>query len=84
MVESNVRELIRARGVRMEDVIRDAGVPAVELIALFYGTDCPVRLNTLDALCAYFDCQPGELLQRYNGPRRKHDSWYPEVYEDVY
>ncbi|MEE9202920.1 MAG: helix-turn-helix transcriptional regulator [Dehalococcoidia bacterium] len=68
MIQSRLRELIAAKGRRerrritYDDIRAQTGVNKNTLTRLANDRADLVAISTIDRLCAYFVCQPGDLL----------------------
>lgn len=68
MIQFRLRELMAAQGRQMRrkvtyDLInRETGVSKNTLTRLANDRADLVAITTIDRLCAFFDCQPGDLL----------------------
>ena len=68
MIQSRLRELVAAKGRRerrritYDDIRTQTGVNKNTLTRLANDRADLVAISTIDRLCAYFDCQPGDLL----------------------
>ena len=68
MIQCRLRELIAVkarqerRKVSYQDVRTQSGVGRNTLTRLANDRADMVAISTVDRLCAYFDCQPGELF----------------------
>jgi putative transcriptional regulator len=51
------------RKVRSNVLARAVGITEANLSLLKSGKVKGVRFSTLEAICAYLDCQPGEILE---------------------
>jgi putative transcriptional regulator len=54
--------LLADRGVRGRDLARQIGITEANLSLLRRGHVKGVRFDTLAALCALLECQPGDIL----------------------
>lgn len=54
--------VLAQRGVRARDLARQIGITEANLSLLRTGKVKGVRFETLSALCALLQCQPGDLL----------------------
>lgn len=54
--------VLAQRGLRARDVARRIGITEANLSLLRTGKVKGVRFQTLAALCALLDCQPGDIL----------------------
>jgi putative transcriptional regulator len=52
------------RKVRSNDLARAVGITPSNLSLLKSGKVKGVKFETLDAICEYLDCQPGDILER--------------------
>jgi len=57
--------------VKIIDVARDTGISRNMISSLYYENAKRIDLESLDALCRYFECQPGDLFE-YNLPSIDH------------
>ena len=68
MIQCRLRELIAANGRRQrrkityETIVRETGINKNTLTQLANDRAGRVGLSVMNRLCAYFDCQPGELF----------------------
>lgn len=51
------------RKVRSNALARAVGITEANLSLLKSGKVKGIRFSTLEAICAYLDCQPGEILE---------------------
>lgn len=59
------------RKVRSNDLARAVGITPSNLSLLKSGKVKGVKFETLDAICEYLDCQPGDLLEHIpNRPQK--------------
>jgi len=49
--------------VKIIDVARETGISRNHLSALYYEKAKRIDLDTIDALCVYFKCSVGDLLE---------------------
>jgi putative transcriptional regulator len=52
------------RGVKSKDLAEHIGITEANLSLLKQGKVKGVRFETLDAICDYLDCDPGDILKR--------------------
>lgn len=68
MIQCRLRELIAAKGRRERrkitygDILAQTGINKNTLTRLANDRAGMVGISVIDRLCAYFDCQPGELF----------------------
>ncbi len=58
----NVDVMLAKRKVRSKDLAEAVGITVQNLSILKTGKAKAVRFSTLDAICRYLDCQPGDVL----------------------
>lgn len=56
--------MLARRKVKSKDLAAAIGITEANLSLLKQGKVKGLRLATLDAICQYLDCQPGDLLVR--------------------
>ena len=55
--------MMAKRKVRSNILARALGITEANLSLLKSGKVKGIRFSTLEAICAYLDCQPGEILE---------------------
>ncbi|MGB3123501.1 MAG: helix-turn-helix transcriptional regulator [Pseudomonas sp.] len=60
--------MLARRKVKSKDLAAAIGITEQNLSLLKQGKVKGIRLGTLDAICAYLDCQPGDLLVHIPAP----------------
>lgn len=55
--------LLATRKVKSKDLAAAAGITEQNLSLLKQGKVKGIRFATLDAICRYLDCQPGDVLE---------------------
>ena len=55
--------MLARRKVRSNDLARAIGITEANLSMLKSGKVKGIRFATLDAICRYLDCQPGDILE---------------------
>lgn len=55
--------MMAKRKVRSNALARAVGITEANLSLLKSGKVKGIRFSTLDAICRYLDCQPGEILE---------------------
>ena len=74
MLQCRLRELMGAKGRRehrritYDDILTQAGVSKNTLTRLANDRAGMVAIPTIDRLCAYFECQPGDLFIHVEEP----------------
>ncbi len=65
--------MLAKRKVRSKELASYVGITEANLSLLKSGKVKGIRFGTLEAICDYLDCQPGDLLSFYrsNQPRAK-------------
>ena len=64
--------MLAKRKVRSNELARAIGITPSNLSLLKAGHVKGVRFETLDAICAYLECQPGDILEHI--PNRTADA----------
>ena len=59
--------MLALRKVKSKDLAAAIGITEANLSLLKQGKVKGLRLATLDAICEYLNCQPGDLLVRVPG-----------------
>ncbi len=54
--------MLARRKVKSKDLAAHVGITEANLSLLKQGKVKGIRFDTLQAICAYLDCQPGDLL----------------------
>ena len=63
MIIINVDVMLAKRKIRSKELAEAIGVTEPNLSILKTGKAKAIRLSTLDAICAYLQCQPGDILE---------------------
>lgn len=61
-IQVNLDSLLEKRGVTIRELSEAIGITPANLSVLKNNHARAIRFSTLDAICRYLDCQPGELL----------------------
>ncbi|WP_375594072.1 helix-turn-helix transcriptional regulator [Algihabitans albus] len=61
-IEVRLDVMLARRKVKSKDLAAQAGITEANLSLLKHGKVKGVRFGTLARICAYLDCQPGDLL----------------------
>ena len=59
----NLDVMLAMRKVRSKALAEAVGITEQNLSVLKTGKAKAIRLGTLEAICEYLDCQPGDLLE---------------------
>ena len=68
MIQCRLRELIAVKGrqerrkITYDHILAETGISKTTLTRLSNDQEHRVAISTVDRLCAYFDCQPGDLF----------------------
>lgn len=65
--------MLARRKVKSKDLAEHVGITEANMSLLKQGKVKGVRFDTLEKICAYLDCQPGELLVYLPGPELEQD-----------
>lgn len=63
MIVVRLDVVMAKRKVRSNVLARAVGITEANLSLLKSGKVKGIRFSTLEAICAYLDCQPGEILE---------------------
>ena len=67
MIVVRLDVMMAKRKVRSNVLARAVGITEANLSLLKSGKVKGIRFATLEAICAYLDCQPGEILEYVPG-----------------
>ena len=59
----NLDVILAKRKVKLNDLAAAVGITPQNLSVLKTGKAKAIRFSTLDAICKYLDCQPGDILE---------------------
>lgn len=59
----NLDVMLAKRKVRSKELAEAIGITEQNLSILKTGKAKAIRFSTLDAICAYLNCQPGDILE---------------------
>ena len=62
----NVDVMLARRKIRSKELAEAVGITEQNLSILKTGKAKAIRFSTLDAICKYLDCQPGDVLEYSN------------------
>ena len=65
--------MLAERDVKSKDLADYVGITEANLSLLKNGKVKGVRFETIDRICKYLDCQPGDLLRYEDGPSTTTD-----------
>ena len=63
MIRCRLSTLMGQRKLKVADVVRATGVPRTTVTALYKETAERIDLDSIEALCRYFECDVGDLFQ---------------------
>ena len=61
-IRVNLSVVLAQRHVKSKDLAEYIGITEANLSLLRQGKVKGIRFDTLDAICRYLDCQPGDIL----------------------
>lgn len=61
-IRVNLAVVLAQRGVKSKDLAEFVGITEANLSLLKSGKVKGIRFDTLEAICRYLDCQPGDIL----------------------
>lgn len=70
MIVINIDVMLAKRKVRSNELAKAIGITEQNLSVLKTGKARAIRLSTLDAICNFLKCQPGDVLE-YVGQTNK-------------
>ena len=62
MIKIKLDEVLKERGVSLTELSNAVDVTIANLSILKTGKAKTVRFSTLEAICDYLDCQPGDII----------------------
>lgn len=62
MIKTKLAQVMLERGVTSTELASAIGITPANLSILKTGKAHGVRFNTLDKICAYLNCQPGDIF----------------------
>lgn len=62
-IKVTLNVMLASRNVKSKDLAEFVGITEANLSLLKQGKVKGIRFETLEAICAYLQCQPGEVLQ---------------------
>ncbi len=62
-IKVNLAVVLAQRGVKSKDLAQAIGITEANLSLLKQGKVKGIRFETLEAICRYLQCQPGDLLE---------------------
>jgi putative transcriptional regulator len=62
-IKVNLAAVLAQRNVKSKELAEYIGITEANLSLLRQGKVKGVRFDTLEAICRYLDCQPGDILQ---------------------
>lgn len=62
----NVDVMLAKRKIRSKELAEAIGITEQNLSILKTGKAKAIRFSTLEAICRYLDCQPGDILEYRN------------------
>ena len=66
-IKVNLAVLLAERGIKSKDLAEYVGITEANLSLLRQGKVKGMRFDTLEAICAYLKCTPGDLLKYVPG-----------------
>ena len=62
-IEVNLDVMLAKRKMSMTELSEKVGITMANLSILKTGKAKAIRFSTLEAICKYLDCQPGDILE---------------------
>ncbi|HEY8063563.1 MAG TPA: helix-turn-helix transcriptional regulator [Methylosinus sp.] len=66
--------MLAERNVKSKDLAEYVGITEANLSLLKQGKVKGVRFDTIERICQFLKCQPGDLLWHEEGPTREYNS----------
>ena len=63
MINSKLSARLGEKRLKMADVVRNTGLAKTTVHNFYHDRIEKIDFNTLDKLCKYLSCQPGDLLE---------------------
>ena len=67
-IRINLAVMLARRSVKSKDLAEYIGITEANLSLLKGGKVKGIRFETLDAICTYLACQPGDILEQVTEP----------------
>jgi len=64
MIKCNLSRILGEKKLKISDVSRDTGINRGTLTRLYQETAERIDIDVMDQLCAYLDCEVGQLFER--------------------
>ncbi|WP_075181454.1 helix-turn-helix transcriptional regulator [Pantoea sp. 1.19] len=61
-IKIRLDELLKARGITSKELAKEIDITEANLSILKSGKARAIRFSTLEKICTYLDCQPGDIL----------------------
>ncbi|MFP4878118.1 helix-turn-helix domain-containing protein [Mammaliicoccus sciuri] len=62
MIKIKLDEILKERHVSLTELAQEVNITIANLSILKTGKAKAVRFSTLEAICEYLDCQPGDIM----------------------
>ncbi|MDO4429631.1 MAG: helix-turn-helix transcriptional regulator [Atopobiaceae bacterium] len=59
----HIDDLARSRGCTVQEMADAIGISRVNMSKLKNGNVRALRFSTLESICEFFDCQPGDVIE---------------------
>jgi len=59
----NLDVMLARRKIKLQDLAEQVGITIQNLSILKTGKAKAIRFSTLDAICKFLECQPGDILE---------------------
>lgn len=64
-IRINLDVVLASRKIKSNDLAKAIGITPQNLSILKTGKAKAIRFSTLEAICQYLNCQPGDILEYY-------------------
>lgn len=62
MIKIKLDEVLKERNVSLTELSEDVDITIANLSILKTGKAKAIRFSTLEAICEYLECQPGDII----------------------
>lgn len=62
MIKIKLDEILKEKHVSLTELAQEVDITIANLSILKTGKSKAVRFSTLEAICEYLDCQPGDIM----------------------
>ena len=63
----NIKDKMNEKGISRYELAKRIGVTYPTITSIYNGESTSIKFEILEGICKELDCQPGDLLEYYNG-----------------